>query len=60
MLGFDFEIVPMSFSSLVGSLQAKSVDMVISGMSYTGARADRRFLRRVLHRRRRLRNEGRF
>ena len=39
MLGFDFEIVPMSFSSLVGSLQAKSVDMVISGMSYTEERA---------------------
>ena len=39
MLGFEFEIVPMSFSSLVGSLQAKSVDMVISGMSYTEERA---------------------
>ena len=33
MLGFEFEIVPMSFSSLVGSLQANSVDMVISGMT---------------------------
>ena len=39
MLGFEFEIIPMSFSSLVGSLQAKSVDMVISGMTYTEERA---------------------
>ncbi len=38
MLGFEFEIVPMSFSSLVGSLQAGSVDMVISGMAYTAER----------------------
>ena len=38
MLGFEFEIVPMSFSSLVGSLQAKSIDMVISGMAYTEER----------------------
>jgi len=38
MLGFDFEIIPMSFSSLVGSLQAGSVDMVISGMTYTEER----------------------
>ena len=38
ILGFDFEIVPMSFSSLVGSLQSGSVDMVISGMSYTEER----------------------
>ena len=38
MLGFEFEIVPMSFSSLVGSLQANSVDMVISGMTATEER----------------------
>lgn len=38
MLGFEFEIVPMSFSSLVGSLQTGSVDMVISGMTYTEER----------------------
>lgn len=38
ILGFKFEIVPMSFSSLVGSLQSGSVDMVISGMSYTEER----------------------
>ncbi|MDY3278793.1 MAG: transporter substrate-binding domain-containing protein [Eubacteriales bacterium] len=38
MLGFEFEIVPMSFSSLVGSLQANSVDMVISGMTSTEER----------------------
>ena len=38
ILGFEFEIVPMSFSSLVGSLQSGSVDMVISGMSYTEER----------------------
>ena len=38
MLGFEFEIIPMSFSSLVGSLQAGSVDMVISGMAYTEER----------------------
>lgn len=38
MLGFEFEIVPMSFSSLVGSLQAGSADMVISGMAYTEER----------------------
>ena len=39
ILGFEFEIIPMSFSSLVGSLQSKSVDMVISGMTYTEERA---------------------
>ena len=39
MLGFEFEIVPMSFSSLIGSLQVASVDFVISGMSYTEERA---------------------
>ena len=38
MLGFEFEIIPMSFSSLVGSLQSGSVDMVISGMAYTAER----------------------
>ena len=38
MLGFEFEIVPMSFSSLVGSLQANSVDLVISGMTATEER----------------------
>ena len=41
MLGFEFEIVPMSFSSLVGSLQANSVDMVISGMTSTEERQQR-------------------
>lgn len=39
MLGFDFEIVPMSFSSLIGSLQTGNADFVISGMSYTEERA---------------------
>lgn len=39
MLGFDFEIVPMSFSSLIGSLQTGNADFVISGMSYTDERA---------------------
>ena len=38
-LGFDFEIVPMSFSSLIGALQTNDVDFVISGMSYTEERA---------------------
>ena len=38
ILGFEFEIIPMSFSSLVGSLQSGSVDMVISGMAYTAER----------------------
>lgn len=38
-LGFEFEIVPMSFSSLIGSLQAGTADFVISGMSYTEERA---------------------
>jgi len=38
-LGFDFEIVPMSFSSLIGSLQTGNADFVISGMSYTEERA---------------------
>ena len=38
-LGFEFEISPMSFSSLVGSLQAGAVDMVISGMTATEERA---------------------
>lgn len=39
MLGFDFEIVPMSFSSLIGALQTGDADFVISGMSYTDERA---------------------
>ena len=38
-LGFEFEIVPMSFSSLIGSLQTGNADFVISGMSYTEERA---------------------
>ena len=38
-LGFTFEIVPMSFSSLIGSLQTGNADFVISGMSYTEERA---------------------
>ena len=38
-LGFTFEIVPMSFSSLIGSLQTGNADFVISGMSYTAERA---------------------
>ncbi|HSK68537.1 MAG TPA: ABC transporter substrate-binding protein [Candidatus Limnocylindria bacterium] len=37
-LGFEFEITPMAFASLVGSLQAGGVDFVISGMSYTAQR----------------------
>lgn len=39
MLGFEYEIVPMDFSSLIGSLQTKDLDMVISGLSYTDERA---------------------
>lgn len=38
-LGFEFEIVPMDFSSLIGSLQTGNADFVISGMSYTDERA---------------------
>lgn len=38
-LGFEFEIVPMSFSSLIGALQTGDADFVISGMSYTEERA---------------------
>lgn len=38
-LGFEFEIVPMDFSSLIGSLQTGNADFVISGMSYTEERA---------------------
>ena len=38
-LGFTFEIVPMGFSSLIGSLQTGDADFVISGMSYTEERA---------------------
>ena len=38
-LGFEWEIVPMSFSSLIGSLQTGNADFVISGMSYTEERA---------------------
>lgn len=40
ILGFEFEIVPMSFSSLVGSLQSGSADMVISGMTATEERKE--------------------
>ena len=32
-LGFDFEISPMSFSSLIGALQTGNADFVISGLS---------------------------
>ncbi|NLD33798.1 MAG: amino acid ABC transporter substrate-binding protein [Clostridiales bacterium] len=39
-LGFTFEITPMAFASLVGALQTGGVDFVISGMSYTEARAE--------------------
>ena len=39
MLGFDYEIVPMDFSSLIGSLQTGDLDVVISGLSYTDERA---------------------
>lgn len=38
-LGFSYEIVPMAFASLIGALQTGSVDLVISGMSYTQERA---------------------
>ncbi|KGK86321.1 transporter substrate-binding domain-containing protein [Clostridium sp. HMP27] len=38
-LGFTYEIMNMPFSSLIGSLQAKQADFVISGMSYTEERA---------------------
>ncbi len=38
-LGFEFEITPMAFSSLVGALQTGNVDFVISGMSFTEERA---------------------
>ena len=39
MLGFEYEIVPMDFSSLIGSLQTADLDFVISGLSYTEERA---------------------
>ena len=38
-LGFEFEITPMAFSSLIGTLQTGNADFVISGMSYTEERA---------------------
>ena len=38
-LGFTFEISPMAFSSLIGTLQAGGADLVISGMSYSEERA---------------------
>ena len=38
-LGFEFEISPMSFSSLIGALQTNNADFVISGMSKTEERA---------------------
>ncbi len=38
-LGFEFEISPMSFSSLIGALQTNNADFVISGMSMTEERA---------------------
>ena len=39
MLGFDYEIVPMDFASLIGSLQTGNADFVISGLSYSDERA---------------------
>lgn len=39
-LGFDFEISPMAFSSLIGTLQTGNADFVISGMSYSEERAE--------------------
>lgn len=39
MLGFEYEIVPMDFASLIGSLQTGASDFVISGLSYTEERA---------------------
>jgi len=39
MLGFEYEIVPMDFASLIGSLQTCDLDFVISGLSYTEQRA---------------------
>lgn len=38
-LGFEFEITPMAFSSLIGTLQTGNADFVISGMSYSEERA---------------------
>ena len=38
-LGFEFEISPMAFASLIGTLQTGSADLVISGMSATEERA---------------------
>lgn len=38
-LGFTYEIMNMPFASLIGALQAKQADFVISGMSYTEERA---------------------
>ena len=38
-LGFTYEISNMPFASLIGALQAKQVDFVISGMSATEERA---------------------
>lgn len=38
-LGFDYEIVPMDFSALIGSVVTRDLDMVISGLSYTEERA---------------------
>lgn len=38
-LGFTYEIINMPFASLIGSLQSKQADFVISGMSYTEERA---------------------
>lgn len=39
-LGFDFEITPMAFASLIGTLQTGNADFVISGMSYSEERAE--------------------
>ena len=38
-LGFEFEITPMSFSSLIGALQTGNADFVISGLSINEERA---------------------
>ncbi len=39
-LGFEFVISPMTFASLIGSLQAGTADLVISGMSENPERAE--------------------
>ncbi|WP_201777908.1 transporter substrate-binding domain-containing protein [Ornithinibacillus contaminans] len=39
-LGYELEIEDMDFDGLIGSLQAKRVDLVLSGMSATDARKE--------------------